>query len=299
MRKIKKNKSSNYMLIGITYVIMILAISTAYSFLNENLSITATTSISQHGDDYILNNNIVSKEEIDGVYYYEYNVVLTYTGANTTTGWESYIQIPFDSEIIECYNAASCVVEGEALTVTNDITNGTLSPDNTSATYTFKFKTSEANYSLNTLGVKFFINGQTNPDNPDNPDDPPAEVIPTTKDVNGVLSLLYDWNASKQYLLTIKNTSDTYRISSYIVTIKVPDGFMVNTAWSAEWKFDEATGILTIEGPLWDPGIAPGANIEINIQFTTPTSEHPYIIDFIGIDENGNQVRVSTTESGA
>lgn len=296
MRKIKKNKSSNYMLIGITYIVMILTISTAYSFLNENLSISTGASISQDGKDYVIDNTIITEEEIEGVYYYEYDVVLTYKGETPTTGWEVYIQIPFDSEIIECYNAASCVVEGEALTIKNDTTNGVLSPDNTSTTFSFKFKTSDPDYVFNALGAKFFTDGgTTDPDVPDNPDpDNPGSDLPVVEEISGVLTLLYDWVASKQYVLTIENASDTYAITSFVATVYIPEGFEVNTAWSAVWSFDPETRILTMSGPDWDPTIPPSSKIEINIQLTTPTEDQPYLVDFVGVNENGEQVRFNT-----
>lgn len=288
MRKIKKNKSSNYMLIGIIYIVMILTISTAYSFLNENLSISTGASISQDGKDYVIDNTIITEEEIEGVYYYEYDVVLTYKGETPTTGWEVYIQIPFDSEIIECYNAASCVVEGEALTIKNDTTNGMLSPDNTSTTFSFKFKTSDPDYVFNVIGAKFFTDGgTTDPDVPDNP----GNDLPVGQDISGVLTLLYNWGAAKQYVLTIENASDTHTITSFVATVYIPEGFKVNTAWCAVWNFNSETRILTISGPNWAPTIPPSSKMEINIQLNTPTEEQPYLIDFIGVNENGEEVR--------
>lgn len=287
MRKIKKNKISNYKLIGIIYIIFILTISTAYSFLNENLTINTSASISQNGEDYTIDNIIVSKEEIDGVYYYEYNVILTYTGTNTTTGWETYISIPFDSEITQCYNAVSCTVEGETVTIKNDTTNGNLSPNNTSATFNFKFKTSEPNYIFNTLGVKFFTDNEQNPDDPN----PPISDLPIEENISGSLITLYNWGSTRQYLFTINNNSDK-TLESWTTTIQFPNGFVVNALWSATWGIDNTTNILTMSGAAWSPTIPSKSSVEINMNVSTPTEENPYIIDFIGTTTTGEQIRI-------
>lgn len=291
MRKIKKNKSSNYMLIGIIYVIIVLTISTAYSFLNENLSITATASIPQSGDDYIIDSRPVLEEVIDGVYYYSYDVVLTYTKEKPTTGWEVYIKIPFDSEVIECYNASSCTVEGETLTIKNDTSNAVLSPTNTSTTFSFKFKTSNSTYTFTTLGVKFFTDEGTIEPEPDNPDKPD---IPSTINVNSGIQILYDWGASKQYVFAINNNTDSV-ISSWTTKIHVPSNYTINALWSATWNYDAETSILTMSGPSWDPTIPANAKFEVNMNVSTPTEDEIYIIEAFVTTEDGQEYKIDTT----
>ena len=292
MRKIKKNKSSNYMLIGIIYVIIILTISTAYSFLNENLSITTTASIPQSGDDYIIDNILIKKEVIDDITYYSYDVVLTYTKEKTTTGWETYIKIPFDSEVIECYNASSCTVEGETLTIKNNTSNAILSPTNTSTTFSYRFKTSNSTYDFTTLGVKFLTDGefieQDTYDNSNNPD------IPSIKNINSGIQIYYDWGVTKQYLFAINNNSD-YIISSWTTKIYVPNDFTINALWSATWNYDETTSILTMSGPSWNPKILANTKFEVNMNVSTPIEEEIYIIETIVTTEDGEQYKIDTT----
>ncbi len=119
MKKIKKNKLSIYHKIGIIYVIILLTISTAYSFLSENLSLEATTSIKSSDKNYKVEVTPISKTDYNGIYYYEYNVIITYLGTETTTGWTTYIDVPYTTQITGCYNANSCDIEGQVLTVTN------------------------------------------------------------------------------------------------------------------------------------------------------------------------------------
>ena len=85
--------------------------------------------------------------------------------------------MPYTTQITGCYNANSCDIEGQVLTVTNADYNASLSPSNTSASFNIKFETDEADYSLNILDVQFKTgNTTTDPDptpNP-NPDKPTA-----------------------------------------------------------------------------------------------------------------------------
>lgn len=292
MRKIKKNKSNNYMLIGIIYVVMLLTISTAYSFLNEDLSINTSASISLDGNNYIIDNTIISKEEIDGIYYYDYDIVLTYTGEEVTTGWEIYIQIPFDSEITECYNASSCVVEGETLTITNDSTNGILSPNNTSTTLSFKFKTSNPDYIFNVLGTNFLT--EYNATELDITNDSNNLNLYTIETSNKLLTILYDWGTTKEYLFTVNNITDT-TIQSWTAKIYIPNSYTINTISNATWSYDATTNILTMSGSELDSMIPQSTNLEININVTTSTEEEIYVIDFIGINENGEEVCIDAT----
>ena len=59
--KRKKNKISIYMLLGIVYTVLILTISTAYSFFNEDLSINATASIVKQEKNYKVDITEISK----------------------------------------------------------------------------------------------------------------------------------------------------------------------------------------------------------------------------------------------
>lgn len=177
--KRRKNKISIYMLLGIIYTIMLLTISTAYSFLNENLSVNATASIVTQEKNYIVDITETNKNTYDGITYYEYNVVITYLGTETTTGWEAYIQVPYTVQVNGCYNANSCTVNGEVMTVVNADYNGVLSPSNTSASFNLQLAMEEEDYTLNVLDVKFKTDSTTDPDPTPDPDPDPDPDDPS------------------------------------------------------------------------------------------------------------------------
>lgn len=297
MKKIKKNKLSIYHKIGIIYVIILLTISTAYSFLNEDLSLKTTTSMKGTNTNYKVEITQISKTDYNGIYYYEYNVIITYLGNETTTGWNTYIEVPYTTQVTGCYNANSCNIEGQTLTVTNADYNANLSPSNTSASFNLRIETDESDYSLKVLDVQFKTNSQPidpdpepdpDPDNPDNPDKPSKE--PTIVDyLKASYVLQNDWGTRQWYVLTIENTSDTVTIASWTATFKVTsDDTMTNAnIWGGTYSYDEASGIITVSGPSWSPSLAPSSKAEVNFQITPP---EPELISFEGITSTGEKI---------
>ena len=304
MQKIKKNKISNYMLIGIIYIIILLTISTAYSFLNEDLSINATASITQKEDNYNIEITEILKSTYDGITYYEYNVVITYLGTETTTGWEAYIQVPYTTQVNGCYNANSCTVEGEVITIINADYNANLSPSNNSASFNLQLAMEDENYTLNVLDVKFKTNiSTTDPDptpdpdpdptpDPDpnpTPDPDPDEPSDDTDYITTTYELKNDWGTRQWYVLTIQNTSETETIESWIATFKITSSDTLTDAniWGGTYNYDEESGLLTISGPSWSPSISPTSSAEVNLQITPPA---PEAISFVGTTSTGETI---------
>lgn len=284
--KTKKNKISIYMLLGIVYTILLLTISTAYSFLNEDLSMNATASLVKQEKNYQVEITEISKSKTGNINYYEYNVIITYLGTETTTGWETYIKVPYTTQVEGCYNASSCSIEGEVLTVTNADYNGSLSPNNTSTSFNIRLAMEDDDYSLNILDVKFKTSGTTpNPDPTPDPDPDPGDVsyIYITYEMKN------DWGSRQWHVLNIKNTSETETITSWTVTFKVTSKDTMTNAnlWGGNYTYDEENGIITVTGPSWAPTLPPGGTAEVNLQVAPPA---PEAVSFVGITSSGNTI---------
>lgn len=294
----KKNKISIYMLLGIIYAIMLLTISTAYSFFNEDLSVNATASLVKNEKNYTVEVTETSKSTYNGLTHYQYNVVITYLGNETTTGWEASIQVPYTVQIEGCYNANSCTVNGEVMSVVNADYNGTLSPNNTSASFDLRLAMEKEDYTLNVLDVKFKTNSTTNPDtpvpdpnpnpNPD-PDPDPDEPSGDVDYITATYKIKSDWGNRQWHVLTIENTSETETITSWTATFQVTSSDTMTNAnfWGGEYTYDESTGLLTFSGPNWAPTLGPSSSVEINLQITPPAPEP---ISFVGNTSSGKKI---------
>lgn len=289
MRKIKKNKNSNFMVIGIIYFVMLLTISTAYSFFNENLSLSATAGISQTSDDFEIEYTTVKDEINDGIAFHQYTVTLTYKGNKNVTGWELYLKAPYDTEITGCYNAGSCTLEGEVITIINGDTNANLSPTNQSVTIGIQFQTSTLDYTFETLGAKFYEEGETpdvpepepdpdpdpDPDPEPDPDPNPGETTDSPY-IIGNLNPTGGWSKTSTYIFTLQNTSEDITIQSWSLEIYFPANSYLETCWGGSYEYNEKTGTIKISGASWAPTLGPSETAEINIYMTTEYNA-PYI----------------------
>lgn len=282
--KRRKNKISIYMLLGIVYTILILTISTAYSFFNEDLSINATASLVKQEKDYKVDITEISKNTHNNLIYYEYNIVITYLGTDTTTGWEAYIKVPYTVQVDGCYNGI-CSVNGEVLTVKNAEYNASLSPNNTSTSFNLRLAMEEDDYSLDILDIIFKTNSVT----PDPDPDPNPDPEPSVDYITATYEMKNDWRTRQWYVLNIENTSTTETITSWTVTFKVTSTETMNNAniWGGDYKYDEETGIITVTGPSWSPTLPPSGKAEVNLQISPPAPEP---ISFIGITSSGDKV---------
>ncbi len=304
--KRKKNKPNSFVIIGIIYFVILLTISTAYSFFNTDLSIKATTGVSSdnYNSDYIL----VAKWNNggEGAHFYHYTVNFEYSGVEPTTGWRYYIKVPYDTEVFGCFDADSCIVEGEVLTITNNMNNRVLSPNNKTASFSFQIKTNNNDYDFKALGA-YFITDTTNdfgnngstikPDEPINPNDPTIQLVdyltPTLKVTGG-------WDKTTTYVFNVANTSNSTTINSWSARINFPIGSEVSSLWGGEYEFNSDTGELTLHAPAWSPTLPPSSNTEINIYMKTP-EDSPYIptvVGFRGVTVDEVEVKANLTVQG-
>lgn len=284
--KRKKNKPNKFVIIGSLYFIILLTISVAYSFFNTDLSIKATTGIAseEYDADYIL----VAKWDngSQGPYFYQYTVNFKYSNTEPTIGWKYYIKVPYDTEVIGCYNAESCVVEGEVLTITNDTSNRVLSPDNQTASFGFQIKTNEENYDFQTIGAYFITDTTNNFDSSDETDETTDNSSNTAQLVDYIiptLSITGGWGNTTTYLLSVSNTSTSTTINYWSARLKFPIGSEISSLWGGEYEYNSDTGELTLHAPAWSPTLPPSSITEVNIYMTTP-EQNPYTPTIVGFN---------------
>lgn len=311
MRKIKKNKKNGFIIIGIIYLIILLTISTAYSFFNENLTIKATTSIT-NSENYKVSAELTAKWGSDNTYYYHYTPTLVYLGNETIKSWKLFIKVPYDTEITSCYNA-TCTVEGEILTITNGENNGTLTPQSNSITIGYQMTTSNGSYEFETVGASFSTSPSTEGGNTgggesggntggeesggeETPDNNPIDV----DYINPNLNITGGWGTTSTYIFTVKNSSPTETIESWSLDITFPIGTKLSSCWGGTYTYNTDTGILTIKGPDWAPTLPPDASAEVNFFMDTGQAPPytPIVGQFTAKTVNGIKIQANTTIGG-
>lgn len=294
----KKNKQNKFVIIGILYFLILLTISTAYSFLNEDLSINASASIdiTNINNDYEHSASLQNAWQEGNIYNYQFVSTLSYLGTEETSSWKIYISVPMDTEIVGCWNAENCTIEGEVLTINSTQYNSVLSPENNSASYSLQLKTSKANFELEVIGVSF-TTSSSNPNTPgegDN-DDNNNDTITKVDYVDAILKITGGWANTSTYILGVKNNSDSVTISSWTATIAFPQGSTVSSLWGGNHNYDEATGILTLHGPDWSPSLSPSGNAEVNMYMDTGIAAPytPETGEFIGTCSTGEKIKTN------
>ena len=276
MRKLKKNKKNYFVITTVLFFIALLTISTAYSFLNADLSLSGTVTTGSYGFNfngdyeisYVMDNNWNSS----GSTYYHITPTLVYEGDDETFEWKLYIRVPFDTEIVGCWSASSCVVEGEILTITSADHNAVLNKTNQSASPSFQMKTNNANYTFNAIGATFSTKTTTinvNNDGPTTIDERVDDKERTVVDyIDPIFSSTGGWGTTSTYKLNVTNNSDN-TLYFWEADILFPPNSSVNTLWGGGYKYDAATGILSIEGPSWSQSLAPHQSVEVNVYMDT------------------------------
>lgn len=317
----KRNKRNKFVIIGIFYFIILLTISTAYSFFNEDLSLSASASISEVVEEknyeysYILQANWYDGKG----YVYHYVPTLTYLGTEPTTGWNFYIKVPFDTEIVGCWNAY-CKIDGEVLTISNSEYNGVLSPTSNSASPSFQMKTNTSDYEFEVIGASF---NTSSSNSTKTTTDVTQDDISTTEDytdsntdtdttteqpinntkvdyIKPVLNITGGWGNTTTYILNVTNQSESVLVSSWGLTIKFPIGTEISSLWGGEYNYDSATGILTLHGPAWATSLSPSDSIEINIHMNTQKAAPytPELGKFTGITITGETIEADIQIGG-
>lgn len=302
MRRIKKNKRNNFVIFSIAYIVILLTISTAYSFLNTDLSMHATAGISTENDNYETDYFLQAKWDDGSSYWYHYVPTLTYLGSKETLGWKLYIEVPYDTEIVGCWNASSCVVSGEVLTISNTNYNQKLSPTNSSVTPSFQMKTSKSDYTLKIIGASFdnensdnITVGNIDDNNETNDDESPT--VKTVSYITPELSVTGGWGNVSTYIFKVTNTSSDITLSSWTAKLVFPPNSTISSLWGGEYSYDEASGILTLHGPSWASSLSPNSSVEVNIFMTTeyPAGYVPKTDFLVAKASDGSDVVASIT----
>lgn len=300
MRKLKKNKKNYFVITTVLFIMTLLTISTAYSFLNADLSLSSTVTIGSYNSNqfdgtYQIKYIIEGKWNVNDATVYHVTPTLIYEGDEETVGWKLFIKVPYDTEIVGCWNASSCTVEGEVLTITSIDYNERLNKENTSASPGFQMKTNNNKYEFQAIGATFSTKTSTI-----NIDDKGPNVIDERVDdkerisvdyINPVLSNTGGWGNISTYVLKVTNNSDN-TIHFWESDILFPQNSNIDTIWGGEHTYDASTGILTLAGPSWAPSINPHQSIEVNVYMNTnqPAPYTPTLGKFRATTTTGEKI---------
>lgn len=291
----KKSKFHSFIIICIFYLIILLTISVAYSFFNVDLSPKIETGSSKKEASYKTSYILQEKKKEKNSYFYHFIPTLTYLEAPPTNEWKLYIKVPFDTEIVGCYHASSCIIEGETLTITNLASNSKLTQKNNSITMGFKMKTNQSNYKFQVIGAKFSsLLSDSN-----KLDTSSSKNIEKTTSIIPKLSITGGWNKLTTYKFEVENHSNNITLTSWSAKFVFPENTTINSIWGGSYQYDASSGILTIQSPDWDYGLSPSKTTEINMHITTGTYPYtPKTGEFIGITETGDRMKTDIKIGG-
>lgn len=274
MRKLKKRKKNNFTYMIALYIIMLVSISTAYSFLNTDLTLKGKSSFAKSASynynySYKLDNNW-------GSYTYQISSTVTYLGQNDITSWKAYVYVPVASVVNGCYNALSCTINGNVMTVSSPTNyNHNLSPNST-LIFTFQLTTNISTYfeEYRIIGMSFYSGAITDDPNPD-----------TSLDfISNTLSITGGWGNVTTYKYTVTNNSTTKSLAKWAIDITFPRNSIITSFWGGTYLYDRKTGIITISNPSWPLTLAPGQTevVEFYVDTRVATGYMPTVGTFTG-----------------
>lgn len=293
----KKNKFHKFIMIGILYFIILLTISVAYSFFDDDLSPKTKSGNSTNSNSYKTSYILQEKKKEKNSYYYHFVPTLTYLEDEQTNGWKLYIKVPFDTEIIGCYNASSCMVEGETLTITNLSSNKELTPKDNSVTMGFKMKVNQPNYQFQVIGASF----SKELSDPQKTENSLNENIIESDLITPTLTITGGWGKLSTYILKVVNNSSNITLTSWSAEITFPKDSIINSLWGGTYKYDSSSGVLTIQGPDWEPSLSPYNSATVNMHITTPNS-YPYtptVLKFTGVTATKDTIKTDIKIGGS
>ncbi len=254
----KKNKYTPFMILSIFYFIILMAISTTYSFFNTNLSLTAKTEISSNTKEYTIDYILHSKESLNTTYTYNFIPTLSYLGSQDIVAWQLLIKVPYETEIISCSSNLSCTIEDETLSITSTSIESTINPNNRSISFNLSIKTTDENYQFEVEDALFFtdLTSLTN-----------QNQTTTIKNINDFQPNLTINNES-QYTLTIKNLSSTTHIQSWKAYFSFPNEIKIKQVTNANYQYDASTKMLTIQSATLEPNTSQ----QVSILLSSPNS---------------------------
>lgn len=291
----KKKKFHSFIMISIFYLIILLIIRVAYSFFSADFSPKTETGNSKKSSSYKTSYILQEKKKEKNSYFYHFIPTLTYLENYPTNGWKLYIKVPFDTEIIGCYHAATCTIEGETLTITNLSSNKKLTKKNNSITMGFKMKTNQSNYKFEVIGASFSSESSDS----NKLDNSISRDIQKTTTILPKLSITGGWNKLTTYKFEAGNHSNNLTLISWQARFIFPKNTTINSIWGGSYQYEASSGILTIQGPDWDYTLPPSKTIEINMHITTDTYPYtPETGEFIGITETGDKIKADIKVEG-
>ncbi len=248
MRRLKKRKKNNFTYMIALYIIMLVTISTAYSFLNTDLSLKGKAGFSKSASynysyKYVLDNKW-------GNYTYQISSTITYLGQNDITSWKAYVYVPVASIVNGCYNALSCTINGNIMTVTSPTNYNHNLSTNSTLVFSFQLTTNTPTYfeEYRIIGMSFYSGAITDDPNPD-----------TSLDfVSNTLSITGGWNKVTTYKYVVTNNSSTKSLAKWSIDITFPKNSTVTAFWGGTYTYDKKTGIIIVSNPSWPLTLAPG-----------------------------------------
>jgi|GEM_PF-3456272 len=274
MRKLKKRKKNNFTYMIALYIIMLVTISTAYSFLNTDLSLKGKTGFSKSASyNYSYKYTLDSKW---GTYSYQISSTVTYLGQEDITSWKAYVYVPVASIVNGCYNALSCSINGNVMTVTSPTNYNHNLSTNSTLVFSFQLTTNSSTYfeEYRIIGMNFFSGSIIEDPNP------PANL----DFVSHELSITGGAAKATNYKYVVTNNSSNLSLSNWEVKMTYPAGSRIYNFSGGTYSYDRKTGILTISNPSSPPTLGPTQTqiVQFSVDIGIATGYMPTIGNFIG-----------------
>jgi hypothetical protein len=274
MRKLKRRKKNNFTYMIALYIIMLVSISTAYSFLNTDLSLKGTSGFAKSASyNYSYKYTLDSKW---GTYTYQISSTVTYLGQNDITSWKAYVFVPLASVVNGCYDALSCTINGNVMTVTSPTSyNHNLSPNST-LIFSFQLTTNSPTYfeEYRIIGMNFYSGSIIIDPNPG------AEL----DFVSHTLSITGGSGKVTNYEYVVTNNSDILSLSHWEVPITFPTFSKLSNFYGGTYTYDKKIGIITISNPSSPITLGPKqtTTVTFSMDVGVPTGYMPTVGTFSG-----------------
>lgn len=224
MRKIFKRREEKKFAVNIFIlsVICLFFLSIGYSVLNQDLGINGAATIEYTMQSFPYEVNCTSnKWQSDGNTFYHCEPgELTFLGDEEIYSWEIIVDVPENTELIECYGNTFCEMKDGKLHIYSSEINGKLKP-NDKTKIGFLIKTTQ-DYELIVEKANFYNFQNKNPF-----EENVSACIP--------LSLTFE-NVGWANLLTVSVTNDTdYIIYYWEVKIPLPETFEYTAIYGSDY----------------------------------------------------------------
>jgi hypothetical protein len=241
--------SSSYTFTGLTpdtpYMVRVRAVDrVGQETISESISVRTleTASIDNGGSQWTAGGRTV----------YQFSPLsVTYSGAETTTGWEIVILVPDDTVLETCNWNARCILNGNILTVSNTTASAAISPGTTFSTG-FQINSAVSNYQLNIISTVFFTNSSPNPNE-----------ITITEGLTHTITQTGGWGNVVALTLVLTNNSG-HTLDTWEAAITRHPGMSLAGGWGAIIATQNDLFVFTPN--TWQMPMAPGATVSIGLQ---------------------------------